>query len=440
MITLEQIKTLLNGLTQKIPPFVKPDWNENDASSPHYIKNRPFYKKDGKVAKRISAEFLPSKLPSQFVGDVKKQAKETTSNFKVVTQQFYPFQNDDCDVLPLFNNQYGEVRALWNPMKPWDGYPASNWSYFEFPSSEEIVVAPGNVYEPSSAYNHRGNPGLYLWCYIYHWENDVGYCHHICQIKNRLTYRGGADGTAVFFGTASELELVITHGVTGEVINAKAPSPGNLVRIDKNGVAVYSGDINTTIGPFGTIQFCPLRLTSTYAFPLLYVRKDPHFVLPELYPFYLNVRGKYLEYEIGTIFGANCDSNLRLFNRDDNPNYVFMANAGKLYFMLDNKYKVKVTQCARNYSNDDTKTVNGNDSVYWWLKFEGTTDLFEEDGMRYSVTVKGSCWSYYTPSPCFWMKLTEFTKVLLPSTPSYTSEDEGKVLKIVNGVPTWVSE
>ena len=56
MITLEQVKTLLNGITIRMPV---PDWNEQNDKSPNFIKNRPFYKNSSGV-KKISKEFLPS--------------------------------------------------------------------------------------------------------------------------------------------------------------------------------------------------------------------------------------------------------------------------------------------------------------------------------------------------------------------------------------------
>lgn len=65
MITLEQIKTLINGFTQRTNDvarmIVNPDWNENDESSRAYIRNRPFYRHKGKV-KQIDSAFIPEKF------------------------------------------------------------------------------------------------------------------------------------------------------------------------------------------------------------------------------------------------------------------------------------------------------------------------------------------------------------------------------------------
>lgn len=41
MVTLEQIKTLINGVIQKIPKLVNPDWNEKNPNNPAFIKNKP---------------------------------------------------------------------------------------------------------------------------------------------------------------------------------------------------------------------------------------------------------------------------------------------------------------------------------------------------------------------------------------------------------------
>ena len=42
---LNSLKLLANGILEKAKTF-KGDWNENDSSSPNYIKNRPFYTKE----------------------------------------------------------------------------------------------------------------------------------------------------------------------------------------------------------------------------------------------------------------------------------------------------------------------------------------------------------------------------------------------------------
>lgn len=66
MITLEQIKTLLNGVMQKIPKLVNPDWSENNPNNPAYIKNRPFYK-DGSKVHKIGIEYIPEELKEEDV-------------------------------------------------------------------------------------------------------------------------------------------------------------------------------------------------------------------------------------------------------------------------------------------------------------------------------------------------------------------------------------
>lgn len=65
MITLEQIKTLINGFLAKIPKPTTPDWDENNGFSPNYIKNRPFYKRGGRVVKYLDSEYLPSIPPEK---------------------------------------------------------------------------------------------------------------------------------------------------------------------------------------------------------------------------------------------------------------------------------------------------------------------------------------------------------------------------------------
>lgn len=56
-------KTLTNGILEKAKTF-KGDWNENDSSSPNYIKNRPFYEDPNeeiieKVMVQYTGHFTP---------------------------------------------------------------------------------------------------------------------------------------------------------------------------------------------------------------------------------------------------------------------------------------------------------------------------------------------------------------------------------------------
>lgn len=55
----EQFITFINGLKQAMPKLVNPNYDENDPTKPSYIKNRPFFRKGGKVEKRLDKAFLP---------------------------------------------------------------------------------------------------------------------------------------------------------------------------------------------------------------------------------------------------------------------------------------------------------------------------------------------------------------------------------------------
>ena len=61
MTTLEQIKTLINGILQKIPKLVNPDWNENDPTKPSHILNRPFYTDKASI-KQIDRQYIPNEF------------------------------------------------------------------------------------------------------------------------------------------------------------------------------------------------------------------------------------------------------------------------------------------------------------------------------------------------------------------------------------------
>lgn len=121
MITLEQIKTLINGLKLIIPPWVKPDWDENDENSPHYVKNRPLYKQGGKVAKKLDEEFLPDTMPSKYVEEAKGLVEEKVSsaidNYDAgLFVSTYPGNG----ILPV-NPYYGPIRALQVEELPLNG-------------------------------------------------------------------------------------------------------------------------------------------------------------------------------------------------------------------------------------------------------------------------------------------------------------------------------
>lgn len=64
MITLEQIKTLINGVLLKIPKPVNPDWNESDPTKPSHILHRPFYTNKG-VVKKIDRVYIPDEFQNK---------------------------------------------------------------------------------------------------------------------------------------------------------------------------------------------------------------------------------------------------------------------------------------------------------------------------------------------------------------------------------------
>lgn len=113
MITFEQVKTLINGIMQKIPPKVKPDWDENDKDNPNFIENRPFYKKDGKVKKRIDAEFLPEEMPAQYESAVTNLAEQVVDQARIISEhESYLHAVDAFINTNIANPLYGDIHLL----------------------------------------------------------------------------------------------------------------------------------------------------------------------------------------------------------------------------------------------------------------------------------------------------------------------------------------
>lgn len=547
MITLNQIKTLLNGVTSKIPPFVKPNWNENNENSPNFIKNRTHWREEeeklrkiigpltlycggdgyseqqeghpglelGKIYvvtfdgtqyeceprvyeddalligngtiygddnpgnnepfsidfyqesfntysfylnvrgsgehtiaihlkekitnfHRLEEGYLPLKLPSSYEDEVKSAIRQSGVNEQVI----YRLENDNYPAALPFNSQYGEVRALWDSSSPWDGYPAG-WRYFKYPKAEDIVTAIGNVYDFQVAQSsepvdgeYYQKAGLYLWARIYDYDENYGQYYHICKVENGLTLRNNADASTLYFGTDEDLNLTITHGLSGEIIKITVDSPGNIILIDGDGVAITPNSFNSK--QFGTFYLSPLRLISTYSAPLLYVRKNSTMLMSEPDKYYVQTYGAFKNYAVGELFSVSYPSNNLLFWEDyEWPNYGYMAARGKMFFWLDKKYKCQITSAKYRTTDSDTSDVMEYESPDWIMEFSGVNEVTEEDGLRYKITMNGKFFFKRTKRPGFWMKLTKFEKVLLPCVPPYSSSDEGKILSITNGTPNW---
>lgn len=100
MITLEQVKTLLNGITIRMPV---PDWNEQNDKSPNFIRNRPFYKNSSGV-KKISKEFLPSVGADEVAFD--QEMSELLAGAKNVQEGFRKIAEDNYfEIKPLIFKQ-----------------------------------------------------------------------------------------------------------------------------------------------------------------------------------------------------------------------------------------------------------------------------------------------------------------------------------------------
>lgn len=72
MLTIEQIKTLINGLKQIIPPFIKPNWGVNDPKSPDFIEGRTHHVNDDGTVSPLDEKFLPE-WPAKYEEAVQRQ-------------------------------------------------------------------------------------------------------------------------------------------------------------------------------------------------------------------------------------------------------------------------------------------------------------------------------------------------------------------------------
>ncbi len=132
MITLEQVKTLINGVIHKMPPWVKPDWDENDKDNPNFIKNRPFYKKDGEVKKRIDAEFLPRKMPAQYESAVTNLAEQVVDQARIISEHESHLHTADAFInTNIANPLYGDIHLLKSFRKSRDNPPIKDMEYYE---------------------------------------------------------------------------------------------------------------------------------------------------------------------------------------------------------------------------------------------------------------------------------------------------------------------
>lgn len=447
MVTLEQIKTLLNGIMQKIPPLVKPDLDENDEQSPNYVKGRTHWTDAKGGVHRLPTKYMPVKMPSSYCVEAAQQAE------KVVSEKFYTnFENSIESFghkLIAYNSPVGHVSAIENPRRDLSYTGSGSWavSYFEYPGPNELITFPGNTHIWSAG-------GLcYLDLIARSYNGGYDYYYLICKTKMHLPTSGGNTGHVIQVGySVSPAEFVAIEASTGkrQDVSLSFDYHGQILvfipkagvdNFSKAGIAMRQQKAITVEGPEFTINnaiLFPYRLRMESNYQTMYCRTDPHITHPEVYPYALTLNKCYETMTPGTILETRWSTDLPM-NDWGTPNYEFMADAGLLHLFVDNKYHVYATRATWRGSDADTDLVGQNGD--WLIEFAGTTTLFEDDGQRYTVTLKGKIWNNGAggwTGP--WFKLIEYTKVLLPSTPSYTSEDEGKVLKIVNGVPTWVSE
>lgn len=100
MVTLEQIKTLLNGVVQKIPKLVNPDWNEKNPDKPAYIKNKPDFKS--------WKEDLRYTLPAEVAGIYCIDLAEYVTSYGNPNKQF------SLEIGTTFNEKlYDDILKVW---------------------------------------------------------------------------------------------------------------------------------------------------------------------------------------------------------------------------------------------------------------------------------------------------------------------------------------
>lgn len=129
MLTSEQIKTLINGLKQAIPPFIKPNWNVNDPKSPNFIEGRTHHVNDDGTVSPLDEKFLPewpdkyreaaqaqvdAKTVEVFTGGPKEDSKTGALSGEVVGEGFGPMWAFIPDTSEVSGNRifYGNSKAV----------------------------------------------------------------------------------------------------------------------------------------------------------------------------------------------------------------------------------------------------------------------------------------------------------------------------------------
>lgn len=129
MLTSEQIKTLINGLKQVIPPFIKPNWGINDPKSPNFIEGRTHHVNDDGTISPLDEKFLPewpdkyreaaqaqvdAKTVEVFTGGPKEESKTGALSGEVVGEGFGPmwaFIPDTYEISGVWR-YYGSSKAV----------------------------------------------------------------------------------------------------------------------------------------------------------------------------------------------------------------------------------------------------------------------------------------------------------------------------------------
>ena len=425
MITLEQVKTLINGLKQIIPPFSKPNWDENDESRPHYIRNRPFYKKCGKVAKRIGEEYLPQSIPQSYKSEVLREAKaqvedELNSSYGMLglTTLYNP---GSISVANSPSSRVCDIADSRLPDERDDNISINK--YFLYPSDDELGPFPGGDWANFSSAEFW----LEMACCSSASSRDI-----LFKPTQPISLRKSANGVNWYASSWTGSIINLNTGVTlvDKITMSQVPLLAMVgdpsIRIDnrsfeKRGICLCGLTWNNlTVYPHRL--YCKAS-NGTFLFKHLTYEQALDNPIP------INLGRRYETMAPGGIISASPGINLNTRA----GGWSGVASSGKIKFLVDGHILCTLIKAIHKQSTSDPSIIASG----WQIWIEGQSEVVEE-GRKYIVSLSGQ---FYNSNQYFYFKLDSYSKeeIPYPHVPSYSqSEDEGKTLKIVNGVPTWV--
>lgn len=449
MVTLEQIKTLINGVRQIIPPWIKPSWNENDKKSPNYIEGRTHYTDANGNVRALHDKYLPKHMPARYKEEVDSQIQSKGFvNYESLNANLRGMRVPYNYTASYANNsRYLELEQAPCARR----YYAGGQGHFEdgLQDGEQWVVSNQDSdwssirseihYDPVLTGN---NPSFKWLCNLSYDKIEEGkytYWHQKTnlQISNPEIYVSASCNSYIviadmpFYGDNDEL-LGTVHNFVGGYINKSGTTDFYLVGGDSTQPA-----FSLTFEGWGFVS---------YAFNTEYGRVTvASFKVPGYdYLYREALDGSYLPIPIQMVsFDSILDESvvgepIKVAQIIQNPGWMCVqAERAAYYLVTPHNAFLRVTYAADRAQYNTTE----------YPPFASVFDVVEAEGHRFVFDDKEHGFWYYkiryvhgildgTFTNRFWVLERRFEPIL----PPVTTSDEGKVLKIVDGMPAWVAE